>query len=345
MRMNDTTHEHRLVFVIVNKGLGSKVLNFAFEQGIRGATAFFAKGTVPNRILQFLEIAEVHKEVILLTIPAHDEEDFLTKLTDKFRFDRPNKGIAFSLPLTGILGGKPFAYPVVQKSQHIAPTQVQAVLTIVDKQHTDRILDHVEKSGFPRGTVIEAHGSADKSKTVLNLMLEPEKSMILILVPRDDANRLTELLTKELNLKSSNSGITAVFNVSRSVGLASFKHTVQADDGLQDPAADPAQPSYSAIFALVKQGEDEAVIQSAESAGSTGATIIHARSLFPDHAANHFLPDFELEHEVVMIVAQDARVPAICEEIHRTLGMEQEGRGQLLVVPLYSAVGLAGEYE
>ena len=48
-----------LICVIVNYGLGSKVLKIAKQEGISGGTVLLGKGTVKNRLLE-IQIGRAH---------------------------------------------------------------------------------------------------------------------------------------------------------------------------------------------------------------------------------------------------------------------------------------------
>lgn len=336
MQKNDNIYGSSLLVVIIDKGKGSEILNYVLEFGIRGATAFRAHGTVPNKILRLLELGERQKEVIMIALPIRYENDIVQKLKDRFHFDRPGKGIVFSIALSAVYGSKHFVQEPLHTTEAINDLQYQAVMTIVDKGCTDNILDFFEDNGFPRGTVIDAHGSADKSNALLNLMLESEKDIFLVITTREEARRLTMLITDYLDLKSDNSGILAVLNLRQLVGV-NFK--LPESHGKNELFVEKNKSSYSAIFAIVENDMDEAVIKSAESAGSTGGTIIHARGSCPYGKAPLFT-GVEPEREIVLIIAEDNKIPDICSKINKDLQLDHPGKGILLVAPLYDTIGL-----
>ncbi len=204
-------------------------------------------------------------------------------------------------------------------------------MTIVDKGRADSILDFVEENGFPRGTVIDAHGSADKSNVILNLMLEPEKNIFLIITTREQAHRLAVLLIGYLNLQSANSGILAILNLKQLVGITL---TLTANCKNDKTNRKQNKPGYSLIFAIVENDKDELVIKSAELAGSIGGTIIHARGSCSYHGKTFLSRGIEPEREIVMIIAKDDTIQAICNRINTDLQLDQPGKGILIVAPL-----------
>lgn len=338
MDISDIALNNSLLVVITDKGKGSDVLRYASELGIRGATAFHARGTVTNKILKLLELHEVRKEVIMIALPAEYVEEAIEKLTLRFHFDQPNKGIMFTLSLSHVYGSRYFETCSECVIEGTYCTPCQAVMTIVDKGKADEVLDFVEKEGFPRGTVIDAHGSADKSKKVFNLMLESEKEIILTVVTHKQAQQMKRLLTDYLNLISENSGILAIFNITRQVGVT-FNNDDKSDKlVLKETSESENTLGYSAIFAIVNDDMDEAVIHSAEDAGSTGGTIIHARGSRP-YSENPF-DGFESEREIVLIIARNDKIRDICNNIINDLHLDKHGNGILFVTPLCDVSGL-----
>ncbi len=321
------------MIIIVNQGMGGKVLEFVMEQGIHGATAFHAWGALPNQLLKLLELEDIRKEAIMVAVPACHEKELFEKLTARFHFDHPGKGMIITFDLAGVYGSHLYQ----EYSPSADPgkmSALQGVMTIVDKSQAEEALDHIEGHGFMRGIVIDAHSSADKSDKFCDLMLEAEKEIIFIFTTRDKTPRLARLLTEYFDHKISNGGILAIFNLQRTVGITLTLKTSREES---DPDMMERKAAYSVIFAIVKNHMDEAVIRSAERAGSTGGTIIHARGSCCQPMKNFFFRGVEPEREIVMIIAKDEHTKGICDSINTDLKLDQPGNGLLLVVPLYTA--------
>ena len=79
------------VCIIVNFGLGSKLLHVAKNHGIPGGTILLGKGTVNNRILEFLGLSDIRKEIVLMVANKNTAEYVLEKLNEKF-FSHENFG-------------------------------------------------------------------------------------------------------------------------------------------------------------------------------------------------------------------------------------------------------------
>ncbi len=210
-----------LLVVVVNRGKGSKVLNFACEKGANDASCLFGTGTVNSRMLQMLEMNDVDKEVILIVVPTARETEILNQLNMKFHFERKNHGIAFTVPLAGIMKMKrdtSVRWSHTGESQHTQGDYV-ALLTIVDKGKAASVVQISQTAGYFGGTIIRARGSAGKLNVVLDMIVEPEKEAVLMVVEGARANHLAALLKQQLHLDQPNRGILIQMGVSQTMGL------------------------------------------------------------------------------------------------------------------------------
>ena len=64
--MLNNSMDIELICVIVNFGLGSKIIKTAKQCGVTGATIAIGKGTVDNRVLDYLGLSNIRKEVVIM---------------------------------------------------------------------------------------------------------------------------------------------------------------------------------------------------------------------------------------------------------------------------------------
>lgn len=88
-----------LICIIVNLGKGSDVVQAAKRFGVTGGTVLLGHGTVSNRLLNFIGLSDIRKEIILMVADKGVALDALEKLNKQFLFHKPNHGIAFSTPI------------------------------------------------------------------------------------------------------------------------------------------------------------------------------------------------------------------------------------------------------
>ena len=71
MLLNTKLEQPELICFIVNFGLGSKILKKAKQYNVSGGTILLGKGTVNSKILDYLGLSDVRKEIVLM---AADKE-------------------------------------------------------------------------------------------------------------------------------------------------------------------------------------------------------------------------------------------------------------------------------
>ena len=82
--MNDNAGKtaFELVAIIVDFGMGSKIMQKARKLGMPGGTVCLGRGTVKNRILDFIGLNEIRKEIILMVAEEKTAERVLTELNN-----------------------------------------------------------------------------------------------------------------------------------------------------------------------------------------------------------------------------------------------------------------------
>lgn len=212
---------YRLLTVIVNRGKGSKILRYVSKLGVTGASCLLGKGTVKSRPLELIEMDEVNKEVLLIIVRANREHELLTKLNEKFHFDRPHHGIAFTISLAGILHvheGYSLRWLTNEVRQNDGTGQT-LVFIIVDKGQAKTIVQLSQKAGFYGGTIIKARGTAGEMNIVLDMLVEPEKEAVLMLTDREHVHKLVRILDEEFNFRGKNTGMIIMADIHQTIGL------------------------------------------------------------------------------------------------------------------------------
>lgn len=218
--MEITNNNYSLFCVIVDFGIGNKILKTSKKLGATGGTFFLGKGTVKDNLLDLLGINEVRKEILIMIIDENLEETFINELTKKFLFNKPNHGIAFSMPLNKCFGIRASNYVSNSEERGVDNMRYEAIFTIVDKGLSDSVLEAAESAGSTGGTIIHGRGSGSKEKALLfNIEIEPEKEIILILSAIDKTDAIVNSIKEQLGIDKPGAGIIFVLDVNRTSGL------------------------------------------------------------------------------------------------------------------------------
>jgi hypothetical protein len=95
-----------IVFLILIAGRKQKdaLLDEISKIDCRVINTIYGKGTIKaNCLVEMLGlVSEENKVVITCILPSGKVEDLFSMLLNKFKFGRPNTGIAFTLPISGM---------------------------------------------------------------------------------------------------------------------------------------------------------------------------------------------------------------------------------------------------
>ena len=94
------------------------------------------------------------------------------------------------------------------------------IVSIVNKGHCGTVVDASKKAGAEGGTIITGRGSGVHEKAKLfSLTIEPEKDIILTLVPEDRAEKVLEAIVEASKLNEPGHGIAFMMDVERTTGI------------------------------------------------------------------------------------------------------------------------------
>lgn len=218
--MKSMDEKYSLFCVIADFGKGSKILEKSKELGATGGTLFLGRGTVDSTLLSLLGLDEVRKEILIMVIEEKMEDFFHDKLTEAFSFNKPNHGIAFSMPVKNFIRHKESKYIADPGKGGTGNMGYEAIVTIVDRGLSEEVLDTAKSAGATGGTVIHGRGSGcHETAKLFNIQIEPEKDIVLILSPNAKTEKIVNSIRENLNIDKPGAGIIFVLDVNRTSGL------------------------------------------------------------------------------------------------------------------------------
>ncbi len=214
--MNDLGIE--LICIIVNDGHGSKVLKAAKQHGVRGGTILLGRGTVKNKLLEFLSLYDVRKEIVWMLAEKKAAFEALQKLDAEFHFDKPHHGIAFTIPVHKIIGTRCIDCDIT--TERGADNMYRSIFTIVDKGRAEEVIEAAVKAGSKGGTIINARGSGiHETSKLFSMEIEPEKEVVLILAETAEAETIAASIRDSLKMEEPGNGIVFIQDVSSVYGV------------------------------------------------------------------------------------------------------------------------------
>ncbi len=97
----------------------------------------------------------------------------------------------------------------------------EMIVCIVNDGFSDSVMTVAKKVGARGGTVINAKGTASpEAEKFFNITVQPEKEIVMIVIPSSIKNDLLTALYKEVGLDSPGQGIAFSLPIEQAVGLA-----------------------------------------------------------------------------------------------------------------------------
>jgi len=210
--------EIELLCIIVNNGLGSKIIRVAKQHGILGGTVFLGKGTIKNKVLEFLDLTDINKEIVIMFSDTKTANNALEELDRVFTFKKPNHGIAFSTSVKSLIG----THQCSNINQYRSENNIMydAIYVIVEKGKAESVVEAATKVGAKGGTIINARGSGIHETSKLFAMdIEPEREIVLILSESINTEIITASISEELKIDEPGNGIIFIQSVNNVYGV------------------------------------------------------------------------------------------------------------------------------
>lgn len=209
-----------LICVIVNLGMGKKVVKLAKHQGVLGVTVTLGKGTISNKILEFIGLSDVRKEIVYMMADIRTAREVLALLNSEIEFDKPNHGIAFTTTVCAVAGARAYKCEEINNERGADNTMYHAITVIVEKGRAEDVIDAATRAGSKGGTIINARGSGiHETSKFFALDIEPEKEIVIILSEADKTEGITSSIRSDLKIDEPGNGIIYVQDVNKTYGI------------------------------------------------------------------------------------------------------------------------------
>lgn len=229
--MSQTIPGQKLIITIVHKEKAKKVVAAAKKTGARGGTIFYGKGVKINEKNRFLGIpVEREREVVLTIVPGTLCTVVLDAISDAVKLNQPKQGVGFVIDtkkVTGIhhllgieLEDEETDQEDVTHAMDEQKVLYDLIVTIVNKGNAEKVTTASKKAGAEGGTILSGRGTGIHEKAKLfNIVIEPEKEVVLTLISRGKTSDVLKTIEKEANLDKAGKGIAFVLEVEKTVGI------------------------------------------------------------------------------------------------------------------------------
>lgn len=220
--------------------------------------------------------------------------------------------------------------------------QLEALITILDVELEDVLIDICEKNHMPIALFTYGQGSV-KSKFFEMLGYGGPRKIVSISINTNMMCRFVmNRLNSEIDLQRPGTGIVFTINIS-SISRILSKVCMDGDEklgiGSENVIVTSKEP-YHLIIAIVNSGHFDQVMDAAKAAGANGGTLIHARSIGSKEAIKYLGITVQPEKDLVLILTRQENKLAIMESVVAKAGLSTSAAGYCFSLPVNDVMGV-----
>ena len=209
----------KIIYCVVDFGNASRVLKSAGKYGVKDAVISIGRGTVHSRVLEFLKINEIRKEIVTMMVESEAAHEIIEGISNEMAFDKPHHGIAFSYSISEFIGDTN-SKDKDTKVNEVRNSMYKAIYVIVDKGKAEEVIEAANKAGARGGTIINARSSGiHEAHKLFSIEIEPEKEKVFIIVENELKDNVVTSIKNSLQLDEKGHGILFILDVDEAYGL------------------------------------------------------------------------------------------------------------------------------
>ena len=222
-QMKELTIEHPFLIMtlILSEHQCQKFVRIAREKDIRGGIVVLGKGTVKSATLNLLGIKSQKKEVVNILLEKEKANEVLDFFTKELQLHEPGHGIAYTTPVIiagQIINNKQGTWNTMQSME--GESMFKKLTVVVNRGMAEDVMDIARKSGIKGGTIMHGRGTGSEfTAKLFGMEIEPEKELVMILMPSDLIDKVVNDLFRELQLDIPGNGILFVESIVEVRGL------------------------------------------------------------------------------------------------------------------------------
>lgn len=95
-----------IIFTVVSRGKGENVIDLMHDEDILINMTCHGRGTATSKILEMFGLGATEKDIVLSFVKNERSKEILSLIAKELEFEKPGKGIAFTVPLQSVAGPK-----------------------------------------------------------------------------------------------------------------------------------------------------------------------------------------------------------------------------------------------
>ncbi len=192
-----------------------------------------AFGTARSNYISYLGLNEIEKRITYSLIPNYCESRVMHAINKKLKLYLMGKGIAFTVPLSGIsniISNAILSTPYREEqatdtNQKKEKTKMhELIIAVVDQKYTDKVLERSRAAGATGATILHSRTIGNKqAEQVIGTTLSQETVTVAFLTTYEYKNRIMEAIRDVAGLKTDGTAVIFSLPVDSLVGIGRFE--------------------------------------------------------------------------------------------------------------------------
>ncbi|MFA5562457.1 MAG: P-II family nitrogen regulator [Eubacteriales bacterium] len=218
----------KLLVGIVQKEDEAAFARACNEQCLSLHFSVIGHGTARSHVRSFFGMDEVERRVVFGLFPDYAERRLLKTINDHLRLYLMGRGIAFTIPLSGVSNLISYALlsapdkdaaknPYRKEKRRV---MYELIVAVVNQKFTERVLDATRAVGAAGATVVHSIGvSNEQAERVLGTALKQDTDTVAILTSTAFKGPIMDAIIETAGLKTEGRAVVFSLPVDHLVGL------------------------------------------------------------------------------------------------------------------------------
>lgn len=222
--MQNKAQKAKLIVTIIRRPMTKKMVEAIKNAGATGSTILYGSGIRGKEKSRVLGIPITRERDIILTLASEElATTLLNTIYETGHLDRPKTGICFVIDVGKVVGTH--LLTTENTNEGVAKMtneekQYDLIVTIVNKGDAETVIEASRNAGADGGTIISGRGTGIHEQIKLfNMAIEPEKELVLTLVPRNIKDKVLSAINENERLDEPGKGIAFVLEVEKVLGI------------------------------------------------------------------------------------------------------------------------------
>ena len=230
-----TNNRVKLLVSIIDKKDDARYSEIVNDTTVAVSFSGIGHGTARSSYMSYFGFDEVEKRVVFSLFPERVERSLLANLNKGLRLFLPGRGIAFTVPLSGIsnlVEGAVLAGVDKNEKQDARAssnkkekkTMHELVIAVINKDFTDVAIDAARDAGATGATVFHTKSANNaKFEQLIGTSLSQETDSVFFLTTTEYKSKIMEAIRDSAGLKTDGGAVIFSLPVDTMVGIGKFE--------------------------------------------------------------------------------------------------------------------------